>query len=1304
MLSRALCSLVLASVAVLATASAQEADKPAAPKDPDTQIMDWVFAMPEGWRVANSRLTLLLTKDLAVEHTARASEALTQLTFGQPVDIEGDFGKWFNVHWENLKKDYKSPDLKAPTESDAAAGYKVIAGGGAMNLGNGKNRVVMLIGVNKGKRAGVMCFLTEDHEQLDANAKRLDGLLATVRFASQRAPGDKAPALRTKIDPAVTPSYQWDNWKGWPKGDAPLQGLWGRQSLQVQFLGTNWTTTYRSSYVYLLFFKDGTVLTRMPPEGLLSFDVDFLKNEFKDYFGTYTVEGDTVTVTTGGGDRVVETQKFTRKGDELHQGTAVYKPIADEKPVLDGGYIKVDYKSHADLFHKGILFAADGRFADEGFNAMLNIKWWQGGNYWLLEQFAEPGTGRWRVEKNTLELTYDDGRKRRFGFHLHRYEGPEPATYLVLNTMFMMQHPINATLPPKDSGAATPAPQAPMPVQPAAEPAREGQQAAADTQVYDWLFAMPEGWRLANSRLTQMTKELAVEHTARCSEALTQLTFGRPGDIEGDFRKWFDGHWENLKKDYKAPGLDAPSESVGAAGHKLVAGMGAIKMDDGRQRVVMLIGVNKGKRAGVMCFITEDLEHVEANARRMDGLLASVSFASQRAPGEKAPALRNRIDPLVTPSFLRDDWKGWPAGSFPLEGLWGRETVTPDLWTHHGQQYRSTYFYRMFFKDGTVLNRMPTEGLLSFDLAWLRSEFADYIGTYTVAGNVVTVTTGAPGKQQLKEELTLKGDDLYLGEAPYRRITDDAPALDGAYIKIDYQRHAPESHKRIVFSPKGSFVDEGFNSILGVHWWCGDKYWLWGHPAEPGNGKWRIEKNTLELIYDDGRKHRYAFHVHRDIGNKGLKYLVLNGRFLMRLGDADQRPPERPAEPTPEPAPVVAGADTRVSDWEFAMPKGWSVKAGARGQPTLRPAHTPTDLESWAEFSATEAIKGEFAAWFDKQWQPAKKKYGVEQADPAQGGLTDNKYDMLAAAALGSHGGKQCLVMLTALHKAGRAATLTFVSTDLERLAPDIEALDALLPAATLASCRAPGEPAPNPKVRIDPLCTPSFLWDPAPAPITGDQPLSGIYGTPSMRATGVSGPAANELVFKYYTFFPDGRVLRQMPPEGLLSFRYEFWQQHYKFDCGRYKIDGDQVVVTLDRPEGEPEVVKLKREGDILVNGDVKYRPIAQDQPKPEGRWLRMNHEKREELFQLGITFNKDGTFKDEGFNSTTRIGWWCGSDYLLRDVEAGPVAGAGKWRVEKNTLELVYDDGRKRRFGYHMHESDGKKHLVLNGDYFTP
>jgi hypothetical protein len=605
----------------------------------------------------------------------------------------------------------------------------------------------------------------------------------------------------------------------------------------------------------------------------------------------------------------------------------------------------------------------------------------------------------------------------------------------------------------------------------------------------------------------------------------------------------------------------------------------------------------------------------------------------------------------------------------------------------------------MFFKDGTALNRMPAEGLLSFDPAWLRSEFADYMGTYTVKGDVVTVTTGASGGQQLTEVLTLKDGSLYLGETEYRRIPDLQPALDGAYIKIDYQRHSPDLRNGITFRRDGSFMDEGFNSILGVRWWCGDQYWLTGFPAAPGNGKWRVEKNTLELIYEDGRRHRYAFHVHHDVGNKDLKYLVLNGRFLMRIGEPEKATPE----PEPEPAPPLPAQDTQLGDWVFAMPAGWSIKADSKGKPVLKARHTAADFDAWAEPGATVELQEDFAKWFDKHWQKLSKQYAVDESDPPQTQQSPRKFDMLAAGTVGkTAAGNPCLVMLVALHKGGRAGALTFISSDLERLEPDIGSMDTLLSSASLASCRAAGELAPALVAHVDPLCTPSFLWG-QPEPIKGDYPLHGIYGMPGMRATGVSGPSANELVFKYYTFFADGRVLRQMPPEGLLSFRFEHWQQYFKFDCGRYKVEGDNVVVTLNRPEGAPEVLTYKREGDALVNGDVKYRLIAPDQPKPEGRWLRHGHEGREERFQLGITFNKDGSFKDEGFNSTTRIGWWCGSDFLLRDVEAGANPGAGKWRVEKNTLELIYEDGRMRRFGYHVQESDGRKQMVLNGEYFA-
>jgi hypothetical protein len=427
------CCALLLLVAHNPASIAQDAPKAAVQ---DTQIMDWVFAMPEGWRVANSRLTLLTTKLLALEHTERASDALTQVTFGRPGSIEGTFRTWFDGHWKQLNKDYTFDDPEEPAESDMLNGYKAVAGAGVAQV-DGKTRVVMLIGLNKGQYGGVMCFITEDLEHFEANTTRMDALLASATFASLRGKDETPPTLKTNINPDWTPSFTWQTAPEWPKGDFPLEGLWGIQSTLADRWHT-WGWSYRVGYLYLLFFKDGTVFTRIPSEGLLSFDVDFLRQEYPLNFGTYTVKDDLVTVTVGdAANPWVAT--YTRKGDDLDKGEVVYKRIKNDAPDLAGRYMKLGWEVHSEQYRKGITFAKDGTFDDEGFNSMMDLRWWCGGHYWLLEQEAEPGKGKWRVEKNTLELIYEDGRKRRYGFHIHEEEGKDKTKYLVLNSKFMMR-------------------------------------------------------------------------------------------------------------------------------------------------------------------------------------------------------------------------------------------------------------------------------------------------------------------------------------------------------------------------------------------------------------------------------------------------------------------------------------------------------------------------------------------------------------------------------------------------------------------------------------------------------------------------------------------------------------------------------------------------------------------------------------------------------------------------------------------------------------------------------------------------
>ncbi len=827
--------------------------------------------------------------------------------------------------------------------------------------------------------------------------------------------------------------------------------------------------------------------------------------------------------------------------------------------------------------------------------------------------------------------------------------------------------------------------------------AQAAKPAAPDTQIMDWLFAMPQGWQVANSRLTTLTTSLlALEETERASQVLTQVTFGRPEDLRGSFTAWYNAHWANLLADYAFADVSEPAESESATGYRLINGGGVAALPNGGKRAVLLIGVSKGKRAGVLCFITEDLDQLPANGKRLEAMLGSISFASQRAKSQVAPKLNTRIDPQVTPSFLWDKPAAWPKGEMPLEGLWGSPSFEVENYSYYGFTTRSSYSYFLFFKDGHVLRMMPREGLLNFDIEFSNQQYADKLCKYTVEGETVSIVRPDGSNDTT---LTLKNGDLYRANGKLLRpIKQQTPVLSGRYISIDHERHGWQFRQGITFWPNGAFADEGFNSLLALRWWCGGNYWLVDQPAQPGKGNWRIEKNTLELTYTDGRKRRFGFNLHvkedgtRDMDGQHEQYLVLNSKYMTRLSD--------PAGPAPDltvPTPPPEGTpDTQLNDWVFAMPADWMITSGGPGVPVLASRNAGKGVTSWAETVAT-AETTDFKTWFDTQWKALARQYGITEADPAQGGPNAAKYDLLARAGLGKMDGANALVMLAAMHRGGRAGALAFVSTDMANVATEIEAMDALLASASLASCRTKDEPAPRLGVCIDRLCTPSFLW-PEAAPVAGNGALQGIYTLSGQRA--VSADGKTEPGLWYLTFFADGTVIRQLPPEGLLNFRMDYWRQYYTSDCGTWQINGDSVAVTLARPNGTPESLWFTRKGDTLEDGRLVYRRIADAQPRPEGRYLRQGWETRDKKLQLGITFNADGTFKDEGIGATLALAWWCGSNFVLRDSLAGQKPGQGKWRVAQNTLELIYSDGRKRRIGCHLHETEGTKYLVLNGE----
>ncbi|MCA8963663.1 MAG: hypothetical protein KDC48_02190, partial [Planctomycetes bacterium] len=212
-----------------------------------------------------------------------------------------------------------------------------------------------------------------------------------------------------------------------------------------------------------------------------------------------------------------------------------------------------------------------------------------------------------------------------------------------------------------------------------------------------------------------------------------------------------------------------------------------------------------------------------------------------------------------------------------------------------------------------------------------------------------------------------------------------------------------------------------------------------------------------------------------------------------------------------------------------------------------------------------------------------------------------------------------------------------------------------------------------------------------------------GIWTATGLGAAGDlrEGSTTARFGYTYYTFFKNGRVLRDLPPEGLLSFKQRFWAQHFVGRFGRYEVRDDAVLLTFPQPGKASVRETLQRRGADLARGETTLTNVLCDEAVLEGTFLRAEWRQLGAYYDKGITFAPDGHFSDLGINSTVNIGWWLGGDCTMRDPTAKP--GKGTWRVKSNTLELLYEDGRRRRFGFHLYGDESKdkpKAIVLNGN----
>lgn len=187
-----------------------------------------------------------------------------------------------------------------------------------------------------------------------------------------------------------------------------------------------------------------------------------------------------------------------------------------------------------------------------------------------------------------------------------------------------------------------------------------------------------------------------------------------------------------------------------------------------------------------------------------------------------------------------------------------------------------------------------------------------------------------------------------------------------------------------------------------------------------------------------------------------------------------------------------------------------------------------------------------------------------------------------------------------------------------------------------------------------------------------GQDGFTGIYvGTRNFSSS------MSTVQLDYVTFLPGGNVYWTLPAEGLLYFDPRIAQRASPDEWGRYQVNGNAVHVTL----GGGLRYVFVREGDGLKlqphSGSSSIRTYSR---LGTGDGLRLSGTYRRFTGEAGITFAKDGRFRDEGiFRNFGTMGRPDGSTY----TDDG-VGGTGTYVIGQNTLELRYSDGRVKRTAF--------------------
>lgn len=376
---------LLLLLALAGSVSAQDAWKP------DTQIGDFQFNMPSGWKQIEGRNggPMLVPKNLQQGSTA-------VIDFLPAQELSGDLRSWFNAAWAQWQQQFKVVDAGKIEAEHNPNGFDLLRLEARVSNQQLGYCEFVFVAAQVGKKVEAYYFLSNAGYYSYRNA--FDDFQHSLQFANN----------------PTAPHHKQD--QAQPGAGGGLNGV---------YVGYRMRGTIRpdeSHIEYLVFFPDGNAIRYLPEEGFDNFNFRRALRESRDYCGRYRVAGSQVTINWADNN----TERATRSGNTLKiGGDSYFATNKDDGLKLNGTY----RREGADLARYFIRFTADGRFKENG---MLNLVAYSGGN-------TSPGSGTYSIANNTLHLSYSDGRKISFSlFIFSQDEAGEQPRMIHVNTYALL--------------------------------------------------------------------------------------------------------------------------------------------------------------------------------------------------------------------------------------------------------------------------------------------------------------------------------------------------------------------------------------------------------------------------------------------------------------------------------------------------------------------------------------------------------------------------------------------------------------------------------------------------------------------------------------------------------------------------------------------------------------------------------------------------------------------------------------------------------------------------------------------------